>query len=132
MSIQNCMIYPGIPAFISEDDMVDAVVVEAADEDPEAVVVHEVPVEDATREIEVEDSTALPVLARAIAATNGPEAVAVAWAELAMEAVNRSLKTILGAELLVVAPVAITRTIADTAEAATDNKTAINLERTVK
>lgn len=62
--------------------MVDAVVVEAADEDPEAVVVHEVPVEDATREIEVEDSTALPVLARAIAATNGPEAVAVGFQNL--------------------------------------------------
>lgn len=50
----------------------DAAVV--VDEDP-VVVVHEA-VEAAMEEIE-EDSTALPVLARVIAATNGPEAVAV-------------------------------------------------------
>lgn len=56
----------------------DAAVVEVVDEDLEAVVaVHEVLAEAAIREIEAEDSTALPVLARAIAATNGPEAVAV-------------------------------------------------------
>lgn len=53
----------------------DAAVV-VVDEDPEVVVVHEVVVEAAMEEIE-EDSTALPVLARVIAATNGPEAVAV-------------------------------------------------------
>lgn len=53
----------------------DAAVV-VVDEDPEVVVVHEVAVEAAMVEIE-EDSTALPVLARVIAATNGPEAVAV-------------------------------------------------------
>lgn len=40
------------------------------------VVVHEVRVEVVIR-IEAVDSTALPGLARAIAATNGPEAVAV-------------------------------------------------------
>lgn len=56
--------------------MVDAAVV-VVDEDLEAVVaVHEVLVEAVIREIE-EDSTALPVLARMIAATSGPEAVAV-------------------------------------------------------
>lgn len=53
----------------------DAAVV-VVDEDPEVVVVHEVAVEAAMEAIE-EDSTALPVLARMIAATNGPEAVAV-------------------------------------------------------
>lgn len=56
--------------------MVDAAVVEV-DVDLEVVVaVHEVLVEVAIQETE-EDSTALPVLARVIAATNGPEAVAV-------------------------------------------------------
>lgn len=55
-----------------------AEVVEVADEDLEVVVVvHGVLVEAVMQEIEVEDSTALPVLARMIAATNGPEAVAV-------------------------------------------------------
>lgn len=58
--------------------MVDAAEVVEVDEDPEAVVaVREVLVEVAIREIEAEGSTALPVLARMIAATNGPEAVAV-------------------------------------------------------
>lgn len=61
----------------------DAAVVVEADEDPEAVVVvHEALAEDAIQEIEVEDSTALPVLARAIAATNGPGAVAVGFHHL--------------------------------------------------
>lgn len=56
----------------------DAAEVEVADEDLEAVVVvHGVLVEAVIQEIEAEDSTALPVLARMIAATNGPEAVAV-------------------------------------------------------
>lgn len=64
--------------------MVDAaVVVVEVDEDLVAVVaVHEVLVEVAIQEIEVEDSTALPVLARVIAATNGPEAVAVGFRNL--------------------------------------------------
>lgn len=57
--------------------MVDAAEVEVADEDLEAVADHEVLVEVVIREIEAEDSTALPVIARVIAATNGPEAVAV-------------------------------------------------------
>jgi len=55
---------------------VDAAEVVEVDEDLEVVAVHEVPAEVAMQEIE-EDSTALPVLARVIAATNGPEAVAV-------------------------------------------------------
>lgn len=54
----------------------DAAEVVEVDEDLEVVAVHEVVVEVVMREIE-EDSTALPVLARVIAATNGPEAVAV-------------------------------------------------------
>lgn len=55
----------------------DAAEVVEVDEDLEVVVaVHEVLVEVVIQEIE-EDSTALPVLARVIAATNGPEAVAV-------------------------------------------------------
>lgn len=54
----------------------DAAEVVEVDEDLEVVAVHEVLVEVVMREIE-EDSTALPVLARVIAATNGPEAVAV-------------------------------------------------------
>ena len=53
----------------------DAVEVEAVDEDLEAVVVLEDLVEAVMQEIE-EDSTALPVLVQVIA-TNGPEAVAV-------------------------------------------------------
>lgn len=60
-----------------------AEVVEVVDEDLEVVVaVHEVLVEVVIREIEAEDSTALPVQARMIAATNGPEAVAVGFQHL--------------------------------------------------
>lgn len=51
-------------------------VVEVAEDLEVVAVVHEVRVEVVIR-IEAEDSTALPGLARAIAATNGPEAVAV-------------------------------------------------------
>jgi len=59
---------------------VDAVEVEAVDEDLEAVVVHEDLVEAVMQEIE-EDSTALPVLVQVIA-TNGPEGVAVGFQPL--------------------------------------------------
>lgn len=43
-------------------------------------------------------------------------------------AVNRSPKTVSEAELPAVAPIATARTVADTAEAATDNKTVIDFE----
>lgn len=49
-----------------------------------------------------------------------------------MEAVNHSPKTASGVELPAVAPVAIARTVAGTAEATTGNKTAIDFKRTVK
>lgn len=49
-----------------------------------------------------------------------------------MGAVNRSPKTASGAEHPGVALIATARTVVDTAEAATDNKTAIDFERTVK
>lgn len=49
-----------------------------------------------------------------------------------MEAVNRSPKTASGVELPAVAPVATVRTVVGTAEAATDNKTAINFKQMIK
>lgn len=126
MSIRNYTNYLEILAFIREDDMVDVAEVVAADEDPgAAVAVREVLAEVAMQEIE-EDSIVLPVAARMIALTNGPEAVVVAWAELATETVNRFLKTISGAELLAVVLAVIARTMVDIAEGVIGNKMAIN------
>lgn len=123
MSIRNYTSYLEILAFIREDDMVDAAEVVAADEDPEAAVaVREVLVEVARREIE-EDSIVLAV--QMIVLINGPEVAVVAWAELAMEAVNHFPKTILAVELQVVVP-ATTARMADMAEEVIGNKMAID------
>lgn len=105
--------------------MVDAAVVVAADEDlGAAVAAREVLAEVAMREIE-EDLIVL-LAAQVIVLTNGPEAVVVAWAELAMETVNRFPKIISGVELRAVAPAATAKTIADMAEGVIGNKMAID------
>jgi len=49
-----------------------------------------------------------------------------------MEAVNHSPKTASGVELPAVVPIATARIVADTAEAATGNKTAIDFVQMVK